>query len=106
VVLENKVCYHNYTTPANERGPGEPGRPSHHRHIHPVSSPLFPSFSGWKAKWILSFPPKITVGRSSCRNFVGRQRPENLLLVRAGGQGIGNARGSSLCEENAVDRRH
>jgi hypothetical protein len=21
VVLENKVCYHNYTTPANERGP-------------------------------------------------------------------------------------
>jgi hypothetical protein len=22
VVLKNKVCYHNYTTPANERGPG------------------------------------------------------------------------------------
>ena len=32
-----------------------------------VSSPLFPSFSGWKAKWKLSFPPKITVGMEELR---------------------------------------
>jgi hypothetical protein len=36
VVLENKVCYHNYATPANERGPAV-RVPKHSEPAHTVT---------------------------------------------------------------------